>query len=336
MATNIQRRTAAAAEAHHLPAMHMAREVAHLSTPAPPAAELRRVPPARAAAMDPRLPARGGDAWIPAATFTSTTRRRRNDLVYNRTTNIPCFVAAKENMQHALSEQVDYTTEAHLRTHWRLLTYVTKVLSYFTANSPVVFCLSMTRKMKDALETIGELVVEMNTFHFLQHAEAPSVDHPQTHSQVDESDIVGRQEDKEQVVKILLDHSHAKNDNDNCNVMVLPIVGMGGIGKTTLAQLVHNDERVKRHFDLVLWACVSDKFVIEEIIRSVIEVATMNKCALTRIETLQKELCRVLSTASTLHWLPQLAAMGLKCTPASQPLKWKMIHKRRSEGEASF
>ena len=35
MATNIQRGTAAAAEAHHLPAIHMAREVAHLSTPAP-------------------------------------------------------------------------------------------------------------------------------------------------------------------------------------------------------------------------------------------------------------------------------------------------------------
>ena len=53
MATNIQRGTAAAAEAHHLPAIHMAREVAHLSTPAPPAAKLRRVPPAMAAAMDP-------------------------------------------------------------------------------------------------------------------------------------------------------------------------------------------------------------------------------------------------------------------------------------------
>ncbi|KAM3196968.1 hypothetical protein ACQJBY_072572 [Aegilops geniculata] len=164
-----------------------------------------------------------------------------------------------------------------------------KVLSYFTANSPVVFRLSMSRKMKDALEMIDELVAEMNKFQFLQCAEAPSIDHPQTHSQVDESKIVGRQDEKELVVKMLLDHS-------NSNVMVLPIVGMGGggIGKTTLAQLVHNDQRVRRHFELVLWACVSDKFIIEYIVRSVIEVATMKKCDLTQMEALQKELCGVL------------------------------------------
>ncbi|KAF7105515.1 hypothetical protein CFC21_106318 [Triticum aestivum] len=166
------------------------------------------------------------------------------------------------------------------------------VLSYFTAHSPVVFRLHTSWKLKDVLETIDELVVETNNFHFLQHTEAPSIDHPQTYSHVDESDIVGRQAEKEQVVKILLDHSH--NNNDSNNVMVLPIVGMGGIGKTTLAQFVHNDQRVKHHFELVIWTCVSDKFIVEEIIRSVIQVATLNKCELTDKEALQKKLGEVL------------------------------------------
>lgn len=49
-------------------------------------------------------------------------------------------------------------------------------MSYFTVNSPVVFRLSMSRKMKNALEIIDELIVEMHKFQFLQHAEAPSVD----------------------------------------------------------------------------------------------------------------------------------------------------------------
>ncbi|XP_037425068.1 disease resistance protein RGA2-like [Triticum dicoccoides] len=167
-----------------------------------------------------------------------------------------------------------------------------KVLRYFTANSPVVFRLHMSWKLKDALETIDELIVEMNNFHFLQHTEAPSIVHPHTHSRVDESEIVGRQDEKEQVVNILLDHS--LNNSSNNNVMVLPIVGMGGIGKTTLAQLVHNDQRVKHHFELVIWVCVSNKFVIEELVRSVIQVATLNKCELTEMEALQKKLGEVL------------------------------------------
>ncbi|XP_048546182.1 putative disease resistance protein RGA3 [Triticum urartu] len=189
----------------------------------------------------------------------------------------------------------DFRYEALRRTAAQIRPYYTarKMLSYFTTTSPVIFRLSMSRKMKDALEMIDELVVEMNNFHFLQHADAPTIDQLQTHSHVNESEVIGRQDEKEQVVKILLDHSKNSND-DNSNVMVLPIVGMGGIGKTTLAQLVHNDQRVKHHFELVLWVCVSDKFVVEEIVRSVIEVATMKKCDLTQMEALQKKLGEVL------------------------------------------
>ncbi|XP_037419462.1 putative disease resistance protein RGA3 [Triticum dicoccoides] len=113
---------------------------------------------------------------------------------------------------------------AQIRSH----STARKVLSYFSVNSPIVFRLSMSGKMKDALKIIDELVAEMNTFHFLQNTEAPTIIHPRTNSHVDNSEIVGKEDEKELVVNILLEHSNINNDNDDNTIMVLPKVGMGG------------------------------------------------------------------------------------------------------------
>uniref|UniRef100_J3MQU7 Uncharacterized protein n=1 Tax=Oryza brachyantha TaxID=4533 RepID=J3MQU7_ORYBR len=97
-----------------------------------------------------------------------------------------------------------------------------------------------------------------------------------THSTLDESeDIFGRDDDKEVLVKLLLDQQDGQR-----HVQVLPIIGMGGLGKTTLAKMVYNDSRIQKHFELHLWHCVSENFEAPHVVRSVIELATKARCDL--------------------------------------------------------
>jgi hypothetical protein len=88
-----------------------------------------------------------------------------------------------------------------------------------------------------------------------------------TTSVVQESNIFGRNDDKEKIISKLLSDDAVCSENP----CVIPIVGMGGIGKTTLAQLVYKDERVKKHFDLTAWVCVSDEFDLLKLTKTILE-----------------------------------------------------------------
>uniref|UniRef100_A0A803PNP6 Uncharacterized protein n=1 Tax=Cannabis sativa TaxID=3483 RepID=A0A803PNP6_CANSA len=52
---------------------------------------------------------------------------------------------------------------------------------------------------------------------------------------------------------------------------VISVVGMGGLGKTTLAQLAFNNETVKNHFPKKIWVSVSEPFDLLKIASAIIE-----------------------------------------------------------------
>ncbi|XP_034703869.1 putative disease resistance protein At3g14460 [Vitis riparia] len=77
--------------------------------------------------------------------------------------------------------------------------------------------------------------------------------------------VYGRDEDKTKILAMLNDESLGGN------LSVVSIVAMGGMGKTTLADLVYDDEETSKHFALKAWVCVSDQFHVETITRAVLQ-----------------------------------------------------------------
>ncbi|XP_058067566.1 putative disease resistance protein At1g50180 [Magnolia sinica] len=78
-----------------------------------------------------------------------------------------------------------------------------------------------------------------------------------------ETEVVGLEEDIKTVVGQLIE-----GDSRRC---VVSIVGMGGLGKTTLASKVYNKEAVKKHFDCCAWVFVSQEYVVRDLLKSLIK-----------------------------------------------------------------
>uniref|UniRef100_K3Z363 NB-ARC domain-containing protein n=3 Tax=Setaria italica TaxID=4555 RepID=K3Z363_SETIT len=146
------------------------------------------------------------------------------------------------------------------------------VIKLFPSHNRFVFRIKMGNKLRIILQELDVLIAEMNCFGFKFRQGPPvPVNHLRENSSkiIDPVDIAGRSRagDKEKIIKSLLDKA------SNVNLTVFPIVGMGGMGKTTLAQLVYNDPEIQKHFQLQLWVCVSDNFDVDTLAKRIVKEA---------------------------------------------------------------
>ncbi|KAM5558793.1 hypothetical protein ABKV19_020465 [Rosa sericea] len=176
-----------------------------------------------------------------------------------------------------------------------------KVRRFFSRSNPIAFRRRVGHEINEIRERLDELIANKAIFDHLTDHQG---DHDRnvrsmnvrrenmTHSFIPASEVIGRESDKEVIVDLLMPKTvDQQSGNSQSVVSVIPIVGIGGLGKTTLAKLVYNDEKVVGHFDLRMWVYVSPDFDIHRLMQKILSSAVGTEISVTMsVDRLQAKL----------------------------------------------
>jgi len=100
---------------------------------------------------------------------------------------------------------------------------------------------------------------------------------------VDEASVHGRDREKHKVISKLLDNTNQHKIN------IVSVIGLGGSGKTTLAKMVFNDDKIiQKHFEVRIWVYVSQEFDVEKLVEKLFEGVSGEKSERYPLEQMMK------------------------------------------------
>ncbi|KAL8139380.1 LOW QUALITY PROTEIN: hypothetical protein V2J09_005401 [Rumex salicifolius] len=143
--------------------------------------------------------------------------------------------------------------------------HMKKVRDFFSSSNPIVSNNSIAERVKDIRKRFLEISEDMRAFQFEKRSDESPIGGMRKGQDpgllfIDSEKVIGRDKDKKAILEMLVAES-------STDVSVIVVVGIGGMGKTTLAQLVYKDDEVQRTFGENKWfVCISDTSVDKEVI----------------------------------------------------------------------
>uniref|UniRef100_A0A803M5M4 PH domain-containing protein n=1 Tax=Chenopodium quinoa TaxID=63459 RepID=A0A803M5M4_CHEQI len=159
-----------------------------------------------------------------------------------------------ENLKYSVYDADDLLDEFNTIANKPGTKISKKVRCFFSPKNQLIFAVNMSREIKKLRVNLDSLAENHSNFGFSELYK-PGKSKKETCSYVYKESIIGRDDDTEAIVDLLL------KDDSEMNNSFVTIVGIGGLGKTTLAQFVFNDLRIKEAFQgNMYWVCVSVNF----------------------------------------------------------------------------
>lgn len=169
-------------------------------------------------------------------------------------------------------DEIDYEK---LRREVKNRNWMVRKVSSLPSLKKLSFRIEMGHKIENVSKKLSEINKRANELKLESVQSVGPVSNSlfrETDPNLDGFEVVGRESDEQHIIQILTQSRTQEK------LTIVPIVGMGGMGKTTLAKSIYNKPTIEQHFDVKAWLCVSVEVDVTTLLAKIYESFAREEC----------------------------------------------------------